>query len=60
MKEIKASFLTVKLLSSRWNVSSRHIWRIVQSGDLRVHHFGKAARFAIDDVIDFERRHRAG
>lgn len=51
-------FLTVKQLAARWQISSRQVHRIIQSKELRVHHFGRSIRIAIEDIELFEFRNR--
>lgn len=52
------SFLTIKQLAARWQISQRQVHRIIKSGELRVHHFGRSIRIAIEDIELFEFRNQ--
>lgn len=48
--------LTVRQVANHWQLSERHIRRLIASGALRVHHLGRAVRIAERDIAAFERR----
>lgn len=52
-------FLTVRQLAARWQISARHVHRIIERGELRVHNFGRSIRIARNDIELFELRHRS-
>jgi excisionase family DNA binding protein len=54
----ESGFLTVREVARRWQISRRQVHRYIKSGDLKVHHFGRAVRIAMDDVLLFEFRCR--
>lgn len=49
-----ASFLTVAQLVSRWQISERHIRRLIDTNALSVHRFGRKVRIARDEVLAYE------
>lgn len=51
-------FLTVAEVAGELNVSTKHVRRAIDRGDLPVHRFGRAVRIALDDKERFIRRHR--
>jgi hypothetical protein len=49
-----ATFLTPKELSRRWICSIEKLKRMRRAGTLRVHYIGRAARYALADVLKIE------
>ena len=53
-------FLTVKQVAARWQASERQVHRLIASGELPVHRFGRSVRIAERDVRLFELDRRRG
>jgi DNA binding domain, excisionase family len=47
--------LTVKQVASRWQMSERHVRRLIANGMLQPHRLGRAVRIAERDMAAFER-----
>lgn len=52
-------FLTMKEVAQRWQVSTRHVQRMIERGDLAVHRQGRLVRISIEDLVMAEARMRA-
>jgi excisionase family DNA binding protein len=50
-------FLTVKQLASRWQMSERHVRRILANGDLAMTQLGRAIRIPLQAVVVYEAAH---
>lgn len=51
-------FLSVNAVAEELGVSSKHVRRMIDRGDLRIHRFGKVIRIARDDLDRYVDRHR--
>ncbi|NGO62457.1 helix-turn-helix domain-containing protein [Rhizobium daejeonense] len=51
---VDASFLTVAQLVRRWQISERHIRRLIDTNALSVHRFGRKVRIAKEEVLAYE------
>jgi excisionase family DNA binding protein len=49
-----AEFLDVGQVASRWNVSTRHVHRMIANGELKVVRFGRAVRIPLSAVLLWE------
>ena len=52
------SFDTIKSLAERWQVSERTVRRLIEKGDIRVHHIGGQIRISQEDRDAYERSQR--
>ncbi|MEQ8397558.1 helix-turn-helix domain-containing protein [Thalassobaculum sp.] len=52
--------LTVREAAAALQLSSKTIYRAVESGDLPHHRFGRAVRIGLADLEAFANRHRSG
>jgi excisionase family DNA binding protein len=53
------TFLTVSQLSEYWNVSRKHVLKLIESGDLEAVRLGpRTHRVPVHSVVDFEERHQ--
>ncbi|EDP62760.1 hypothetical protein BAL199_23167 [alpha proteobacterium BAL199] len=52
--------LTVVEAATALQLSTKTIYRAVESGDLPHHRFGRAVRIALTDLEAFANRHRSG
>jgi excisionase family DNA binding protein len=52
-------FVTVRQLSAYWNVSRKHVLRLIDAGDLESVRLGpKTHRVPVQAAVAFERRHQ--
>jgi len=52
--KLSDKFLTTKELSLRWKLSQQTIKRRRRSGVLTAHHFGRAVRFSLSEILKIE------
>ena len=57
-REFLERLLTIKDVSDRTQLSETYIYAAASSGKLTGHRFGRAWRFTISDVQDWQRRQR--
>ena len=50
----ETKYLTVQQVALRWNMSARHVHRMIENGSLEKVHFGRAVRVPFDAVRAFE------
>jgi len=58
--EDSSQLMTLRDVARRWKTSERTVQRIVATGTLPYIRVGRQLRFRLEDVEDWERRHRIG
>jgi excisionase family DNA binding protein len=54
------AFVTVRQLSEYWDVSRKHVLKLIETGCLESIRLGpKTYRVRVDAAVEFERRHRS-
>lgn len=55
--EIQQTYLSVKEVAKRLNISEATVWRLIRDGELPRHKFGtRTTRIHIEDLLAFEHR----
>lgn len=57
---MSSQMMTVKQAASLLNLSSKTIYRAIESGDLSHHTFGRAIRISRDDLQTFANKNKKG
>jgi excisionase family DNA binding protein len=52
----RKEFYTVADLATRWNLSQRHVRRLIEQGEIPVHRIGRAVRISMANAAVFEAR----
>jgi excisionase family DNA binding protein len=55
LRDADPGWMTKKELCRRWKVCAKTVERWVSQGKLVAHYFGKRVRFALKDVLAFEK-----
>jgi|CXWL01.1.fsa_nt_gi excisionase family DNA binding protein len=50
-RDLQEHYLRVKDVAARWDVSQRHVRRMIASGELPVHRMGRSVRIAFTAVL---------
>ena len=56
--DLPERLLSVKDLAARWQVSTRTIKRMMDSGQIHFMRVGKQIRFRLDDILAYEKKRR--
>lgn len=56
----RKAFFTVPEIAERWQQSERQVHRVIASGALPAHRFGRSVRVAVSDLLLYEATCRGG